>query len=383
MAGCANHAVRTRKSSVGREIVGRLGQAPYKVEPSAAPDPGALQVPFRSVAYLRLPLREVHSSDLAADQGSALLLVLFTILLISGLILSAVEFVKHDVDEYAASSREFRARQLAVSGLAFGTNPQVRNEDRSILEQKMPDGGQFRVAISSESTRLNINTILQNGREYLLETLFRRWGVADKDVQPAVQGLRNWVSGPASNQQNFQAQQNQPLTNQVQANQPLTNQANQPAQSLQGVPLVNPFQAVEEMSLVSEFAPVMAARPDWADHFTVWGDGKIDVNLADAEMISLVTGVPTDLAERFVKYRWGPDGIPFTPDDQVYLSLDQVRAALGMSPEQFQLVQDLLSLNSSVDRIESTGIISSYTKTIDVIVSRNTIPIRYLVWQEK
>ena len=375
MAGCTNHAVRTGKSFAGREIVGRSGQAPYKVKPSAAPDPGALQILFRPFASLRVPLREAHSSDLAADQGSALLLVLFTILLISGLILSAVEFVKHDVDEYAASSREFRARQLAVSGLAFGTNPQVRNEDRSILEQKMPDGGQFRVAISSESTRLNINSILQNGREYLLETLFRRWGVADKDVQPAVQGLRNWVSGPGSNQQNFQAQQNQPLTNQV--------QANQPAQSLQGVPLVNPFDAVEEMSLVSEFAPVMAARSDWADHFTVWGDGKIDVNLADAEMISLVTGVPPDLAQRFVKYRWGPDGIPFTADDQVYLSLDQVRAALGMSPEQFQLVQDLLSLNSSVDRIESTGIISSYTKTIDVIVSRNTIPIRYLVWQEK
>jgi hypothetical protein len=352
--------------------VGRLGQAPGKAEPcvshpaSPAPDPGALQ---------RLALDPDALQKLAGNRGSALLLVLFTILLISGLILSAVEFVRHDVDEYAALSREFRARQLAVSGLAFAMNPQVRNEDRSILDQKMPDSGQFRVAISSESTRLNINAILQNGREYLLETLFRRWGVADKDVQPAVQGLRNWVSSPGSNQQNLPGQQNQPLTEQV--------QSNQPAQSLQGVPLVNPFEAVEEMSLVPEFAPVMAARPDWADHFTVWGDGKIDVNLADAAMISLVTGVSPDLAERFVKYRWGPDGVPFTADDQVYLSLDQVRAALGLSPERFQLVQDLLSLNSSVDRIESTGIISSYTKTIDVIVSRNTIPIRYLVWQEK
>jgi hypothetical protein len=316
-----------------------------------------------------------------SDHGSALLLVLFTILLISGLILSAVDFVRHDVDEYAALSREFRARQLAVSGLAFGTNPQVRNEDRPILEQTMPDGGQFRVAISSESTRLNINLLFQNGREYLLENLFRRWGVADKDIQTAVQGLRNWVSGPGSNPQNSQSQQNQ----QNQQNQPLTNlvQSGQPAQPLHGVPLVRPFEAVEEMSLVPEFAPVMAARPDWADHFTVWGDGKIDVNLADADTISLVTGVPPELADRFVKYRWGPDGIPFTADDQVYVSLDQVRAALGMSPGQFQLVQDLLSLNSSVDRIESTGIISSCAKTIDVIVSRNSIPIRYLLWQEK
>jgi hypothetical protein len=63
--------------------------------------------------------------------------------------------------------------------------------------------------------------------------------------------------------------------------------------------------------------------------------------------------------------------------------MEEVRAALGMSPEQFQLVQDLLSLNSAVDRIESTGIIAGYEKQIVVVTSRNTIPITYLSWQEK
>lgn len=362
MAGRSNHVVRTKQNY--RSLIERLASA-------AVSEPGSPNG-FRSAAGAAA-LQSVSLSD----RGSALLLVLFTILLISGLILSAVEFVKHDVDEYAVLNREFRGRQLAESGLAFATNPQVRNEDRAILEQKMPDGGQFRVSISSESTRLNINYILQNRREYVLENLFRRWGVASKDIQAAVQGLRNWVSSPASNPQNSQAQQNQPQTEMDPV------QSNQAAQALQALQLVQPFQAVEEMSLVPEFAPVMVAQPDWASHFTVWGDGKIDVNLADAETISLITGVPPELADQFVKYRWGPDGIPFTADDRVYLSLDQVRTALGMAPQQFQLIQDLLSLNSAVDRIESTGIISGYAKTVDVIASRNTIPIRYLVWQEK
>ena len=110
---------------------------------------------------------------------------------------------------------------------------------------------------------------------------------------------------------------------------------------------------------------------------------KIDVNLADADMIELVTGVSPATADQFVKYRWGPDGKPFTADDRVYQGMDEVRAALGMSPEQFQIVQDLLSLNSEVDRIESTGIIAGYEKTIVVIVTRNTTPVRYLSWQEK
>ena len=123
-------------------------------------------------------------------------------------------------------------------------------------------------------------------------------------------------------------------------------------------------------------------QPDWANFFTVWGDGKLDVNLADANMIALVTGVSGGTADKFVKYRWGPDGIPSTLDDRVYNSIDEVRAALGMTQEQFKLVQDLLSLKSAVDRIESTGIIAGYKKTIAVIASRGTTPIQYFAWQE-
>ena len=96
----------------------------------------------------------------AADQqraGSALLLVLFAIILLSGLVTATVAFVSNDVDEYGALNKEFRARQLAESGLAFGIDPQVSNQDRALLDQQMPDGGRFHVLISSESTKLNIN----------------------------------------------------------------------------------------------------------------------------------------------------------------------------------------------------------------------------------
>src|ERR1700749_1186362 len=101
-------------------------------------------------------------------RGSALLLVLFAIILLTGLVTATVGFVSNDVDEYGALNKAFRARQLAESGLAFGIDPQVQNQDRALLEQVMPDGGRFHVFISSESTKLNINFILQNGRDDLL-----------------------------------------------------------------------------------------------------------------------------------------------------------------------------------------------------------------------
>ncbi len=296
-------------------------------------------------------------------RGSALLLVLFAIILLTALVTATVGFVSNDVDEYGALNKEFRARQLAESGLAFGIDPQVQNQDKGLLEQVMPDGGRFHVFISSESTKLNINFILQNGRDDLLSDLFIRWGVDPKAADAAAQGLRNYLSNPVSNQPAL---------------------ASTPAPSPSPAsPLATQFSSVVEMSLVPEFGPVMKKQPDWMNYFTIWGDGKIDVNLADADTISLVTGASKATADQMVKYRWGPDGKPFTLDDRVYNSLDEVRAALGMSPEQFQLVQDLLSLTSAVDRIESTGIIAGYEKEIVVVTNRNTVPITYLSWQEK
>jgi hypothetical protein len=288
--------------------------------------------------------------------------VLFTIILLSALILALVQFLKNDVDEFALRNREFRARQLAETGLAYGVHPQVKNEDRSVLEQKLRDGGQFRVVIASESSRLNINVLLQTGRDYILDNLFEKnWGVPRKRAKAAVEGLKEWVGQQQSQQQSEQ-------------------QSEQQGDQFQ---LVRQFQAVEEMSLVQDFAPIMEKQPDWANYFTVWGDGKVDVNSAGEEIIQLIAGITPPQAERFVKYRWGRDGKPYTQDDQVYRNLEEVRGALGMGQQQFQLIQELLALNSAIDRIESKGIIAGYEKTITVIASRNTVPIRYLLWQER
>jgi general secretion pathway protein K len=309
------------------------------------------------MSFVAIKIGHRPSAGNKARRGSALLLVLFAIILLSGVVTATVAFVRNDVDEYGALNKEFRARQLAESGLAFGLDPQVQNQDRALLEQEMPDGGRFHVFISSESTKLNINFILQNGRDDLLSNLFVSWGVPLAKANAAVEGLHKYLAKPATTQ---------PVS--VDAKKGL---------------LETQFAAVAELSLVPEFAPVMEKKTNWIDYFTIWGDGKIDVNLADADMISLITGAPAATAEQMVKYRWGFDGKPFTLDDRVYNNLDEVRAALGMSPEQFQLVQDYLSLTSAVDRIESTGIIAGYQKQIVVVTSRASVPITYLSWQEK
>jgi len=318
-----------------------------------------------------------------------MLLVLFAILLLTGLIAATVAFVRLDVDEYAALNKQFRARLLAESGLAFGTNPQVQSQDTALLEQRAPDGGRFRVVITSESIKLNINFILANDRDDLLETLFDEWGVTPKIADAAVDGLHKYLD----NQQNAQpvaittqpaATTAQPMVTPTQSGAPNVQPTPSTAQpgTQQTQVLTAQFASVAEMSLVPEFAPVMEAEPDWMNFFTIWGDGKIDVNLANADTIALVTGVSAATADQFVKYRLGQDGKPLTADDRTYNTMDEVRAAVGLSPEQFQLVQNYLTLDSEIDRIESTGIIAGYEKKIIVVMNRNQIPMNYLSWQE-
>src|ERR1700693_1692178 len=193
--------------------------------------------------------------------GSALLLVLFAIILLTGLVTATVAFVKNDVDEYGALNKEFRARQLAESGLAFGLDPQVQNQDTALLQQKMPDGGRFHVLISSESTKLNINFLLQNGRGDLLSTLFTSWGIAQKKADAAVQGLRKYLSNSVN-------------TTAVSTQNASANTAGNTAGNT-AVQLEKQFGSVAEMSLVPEFGPVMEKRPDWMNYFTILADGKI------------------------------------------------------------------------------------------------------------
>jgi general secretion pathway protein K len=321
------------------------------------------------------------------EKASALLLVLFTILLVSSLVVSVITFLKSSVDEYSAFNHQFRARQLAQSGLAFGLNPQTDNIDRSLLNQRSADGGEFQVTITSESTRLNVNFLLQNDRDDVLQTLFRRWGVETNAALAAVQGLRNWVTAggsvpdQGSNQAQEMEQQQQQQQQEQQSGAGQNGGGTQNPQQPQ-LQLVRPFRSVEEMSLIPEFAPVAAAEPDWTKYFTVWSDGTINVNAADADVIALVSGVTPEQAKHFVQHRWGRDGIPYTADDTPYVTMDQVRTELGMTPQQFQLVQNLLSINSTVDRVVSKGIINGYTDTLTVIARRNSVPIAYMVWQE-
>ena len=85
----------------------------------------------------------------ARPRGSALLIALWAIAMLSVTILGVVEYVQNDCEEVLSMKRDLRALQLANSGVAVALNPQVKRGD-AILSQRMGPGESFVVHLRSE-----------------------------------------------------------------------------------------------------------------------------------------------------------------------------------------------------------------------------------------
>ncbi|MBI4024402.1 MAG: general secretion pathway protein GspK [Verrucomicrobia bacterium] len=300
----------------------------------------------------------------SSGRGSALLMVLWAMILMSVVVLGLVELVTLNQDEFVARARDFRALQLAECGLAVGLHPNVEDGDE-VLKQPVAPGEKFEVRLTSEGARLQINHLLATNQRAILIALFEKWGVPSADAGAAVDCLSDWVD--ADDLEHLNGAERDDYT----------------AVGRPGYPPNRPFRSVEEMALVRGMDIVAAKKPDWDTCFTIWSDGKLDVNEASAELIEVVCGVTPQQAEALVSRRWGSDGKPGTDDDFRYKDLNQVRLVLGMADPDFQLVAGRLTLQDPTRRIESTGIVGEYRKTLMVVVRRNVNPPQYLAWLER
>ena len=299
----------------------------------------------------------------SAKKGSALLIVLWAMIVMSVTVLSLVEFVGFGLDENVTLAKDFRARQLAESGLAIGMHPAVGPND-DVLKQTLGAGERFEARVTSEGARVNINFLLANNERMPLRSLFEKWGVSADHADVVVDSLLDWVSPDGVVHLNG-------------AGRDYYAKIGHPE-----YPRNHPFQSVAEMRLVRGMEWVEKAKPDWKDFFTIWGDGKLDMNEADEDLITVICGISSLQAHGFVEQRWGPDGQPGTKDDIRFTYLDQVRIALGLSESSFQAIENQITVDTPVVRIESTGYVRDYKRTIILIVQRNALSPQYLAWLE-
>ncbi len=292
---------------------------------------------------------------------------MWAIALLSFAVLWMARVVDLEMDAAAGDARGFRGRELALSGVALGLHPGIERTD-PLLRREFPDGAALRVEIRGENGRLNINRLLLENDRQTLKNLFRLWGLPVTEVDPVLDALLDYVDADDFKRLNG------------------AERADYEKAGIEGMPANRPFRSVEEMAGVAGMDRIASLRPDWQEAFTIFGDGKLDINEASSELLQAVTGLAPEQVEVLLLFRRGQDGLEFTLDDQKVESLDQVRTILPMSNEQFELFSRRAGTTSSVKRIESTGSVADLERSISVVAAQQDGaggPPKIFLWSEK
>ena len=239
--------------------------------------------------------------------GSALLLVLWVIALLSFLIVTTLMISMQDVE--ALSSRQVisKAHQLAESGMAIACHVQIERGD-PLLRKKVSAAESYEACVTSEESRLNINTLLTDDHRAVLERHFKNWGLAPLEAESLVDVLMDCVD--TDEFKRLKGAETADYKN----------------QGVSYHPLNRPFRTLGELSEVPGMQQIRRMAPHWQEAFTVWGDGRLDLNEATPEGIAAAMDVPLMTAKNFTRHRDGPDGTPHTRDDML---ADEMEVAIA------------------------------------------------------
>jgi len=300
-------------------------------------------------------------------RGAALLLVLWAIAILSFAVLWVADLVNLELATKSAEARGMAARQIALSGVALGLHPQVTREDIALLNREVRPGEMMRVRIRGEGARFNINQLLAQQDRMVMKNLFVLWGLESDAADILIDRLTDWVDDDIGRQLNG------------------AEQTEYEAAGITGAPANKPFRSVDEMGRVLGMEELTAVKPNWRDAFTIFGDGKIDVNEAESDVLQTATGLTPEMTADIVRVRLGPDGEEGTEDDLRFESVDQLNGWLTASSYPAGQAAARLSTESTVKRIDSRGVVGDSERLISVVAESGEggQGSSYLLWEEK
>jgi type II secretory pathway component PulK len=310
---------------------------------------------------MRIAHQQTNGRNRTSPRGMALVAVLWLIVILSFAVVTAVSLLNFQLDVADSQINGFRARMAAEMGISIGANPAVERDD-PLLNYANKDGESYSVEIKTEGGRFNINFLLAEkaggNDKRLIKEIFIRWGIDTDVAQEISDALMDWTDP----------------NDEVQANGAEKEEYEKMGRLNQ--PFNRPFYSLDEVRLVRGWDIIERARPDWRDWFTVWSQGGLDINEADAEKISIAAECNPEDADSLVEIVRGPDGIRGTEDDSPFQSLGanengpSVMDVLRVPDFYAQVISARLAVNDATVRIESTGIAGASKRKI-ILTLRN------------
>lgn len=287
----------------------------------------------------------------ASLQNGSALIVVFWMIAILGMVMFAGAKALQADSQYTRMMRgRIFAKRYAEMGLEVARHPVMR-EDDPLLHFNADDGGGYNVKLVAEEARLNANHLIQTGDKVLLRRLFTSWGFKEQFVSALCDALKDWVDADANVSLNG------------------AEKRDYEKMGFEGMPFNRPFKEVEEMLLVRGMEIVNIERPDWREWFTVFGDGRVDVNDARPELIALLADLPLERIQPLLTLRAGRDGALHTQDDVRLSSVPQVAQLLGVyQPQILAQLTQWIQFAGPIRRIESVGSLGPLQRKLILIL---------------
>jgi len=292
------------------------------------------------------------------SRGAALLLSLWALFLLAALVMSWALNIDSRLNISGTENRILEAQAMAASGAEVAIAPTIKPNSPN-LQGKFGPRQSYSVRTTGEGGRLNINWLVAGenpARIEMLRQYLEAKGIDLNERDRMIDCLLDWVDPDDL----------------VRLNGAEASEGYQPANAL----LVR----IDELKKVKGWEAFTSA-PGWDDELTVNSTGPVDLAWAPRDVLRALPGFTDAMVERFLQLRAGPDGKDGTADDTVFNSLDDIRAVLGLSPQQFQALSPFVSFKDPVMRIVSTGRSSDVTRVIQLVFRAGTTP-QLITWKE-
>jgi general secretion pathway protein K len=291
-------------------------------------------------------------------RGAALMLALWALFLLSAMVISWALDISSQFTINGNASRALEAEAMACSGAELALDPQVQ-PNSTVLHGSLAKNQKFDARIVGEGGRLHINWIVSGedpGRLGILRRYLELKGIDINERDHMIDCLLDFVDPDDI-----------PRLNGAEAD-----GTYRPKNAL--------LQQVDELKQVKGWEK-FTSRPGWDNDFTLYSSGPVDLVWASRDVLLSLPGFNEQIVDRFLEYRRGPDGIDGTEDDPVFESLDQVRVALGFTPDQFAQLSGLIGFKDQVMRVVSQGKSGKVTRTIEMIFRKSATP-QLIHWKE-
>lgn len=291
---------------------------------------------------------------ISARQGIALIAVLWLIAILSLAAITTLRVISFDAEITTSKIHGSRALQLAEMGIAIGANPVVERNDPLLHRIDEENNEEIHVTLTSESARFNINSLVLAEDKTLIRSIFINWGLDLDAAQALTDAFTDWVD--ADQEVALNGAETEEYIRIGRINQPFN----------------RPFYDLNEMRLVRGMDQIEALRPDWRNWFTIWSGGTLDINEADAELISVAAEVTPAQASIIPNTVRGKDGIRNTQDDVPFQDIASAISLLGIDANSRQDIAQRFTINDTTTRISSTARSGESKRRIIAIVKNRT-----------